>query len=159
MRASGRLRARGARHRAAMLAIIGGCVVATILLGVCLRRTVFKPQPAAFGTMRDDFKFSIDQTDFQGDGSKRLPEVDDEFDIDQELQQQLERTRGSTVARRLEEGAVRKGTDGNILIGDLTSDAQINQEAFEAEMRAELAEFDELAAEELPMEPAAKPSS
>lgn len=138
------------------MAAIAGCLLAMALLGVCLRRTVFKPQPAAFGTMRDDFKFSIDQTDFQGDGSKRLPEVDDEFDIDVELQQQLERTRGPVVAKRADAGSARKGRDGLNLIGDLTSDAQVNQEAFEAEMRAELAEFDELAAEEAAFEPVIK---
>jgi len=36
-------------------------------------------------------------------------------------------------------------------VGDLTQDAQVNQEAFEAEMRAELAEFDELAGEDAPL--------
>lgn len=139
-----------------MLAIVAGCVVAALLLGVCLRRTVFKPQPAAFGTVANpNFKFSIDSTDFQGDGSKRLPDVDDEFDIDAELQQQLERTRGPVTSRRLEEGAARRGPEGSALIGDLTSDAQINQEAFEAEMRAELAEFDELAAEDPSADPGA----
>jgi hypothetical protein len=140
-------------------AIIGACVAAVIVLGLCLRRMFFKPQPAAFGTMREDFKFSIDHTDFQGDGSKRLPEVDDEFDIDTELQQQLERTRADAfVSRRMEEGG--SGREGVSLLGELTSDAQVNQEAFEAEMRAELAEFDQLAAEESVSESAEpKPTS
>ncbi|KAJ1633621.1 hypothetical protein T492DRAFT_979688 [Pavlovales sp. CCMP2436] len=132
--------------------LIGGAALGALVVVLCIRRLFCKPQPKAFGTMSNDFKFSIEQNDFQGDGSKRLPDVDDEFDIDTELQQQLERTRGAAGAphRRMEEGHSRKadGRHGE-LIGDLTSDAHINQEAFEAEMRAELAEFDELVREDI----------
>lgn len=138
---------------------IAACVLATVLVALCLRKIFYKPMPAAFGqTARKGFEFSIDSTDFRSDGSKRLPDVDpeDEAEIDRELQAQLERTRGTAAAaahRMLDEDQATPKTgmgESKHLIGDLTSDAQLNQEAFEAEMRAELAEFDELAAEELP---------
>mmetsp|Transcript_42 Transcript_42/g.125 ORF Transcript_42/g.125 Transcript_42/m.125 type:complete len:149 (-) Transcript_42:465-911(-) len=133
--------------------LIAGCVAATILVGLVARRLFFRNSSSVFGVHRDDFKFSIDSTDFQGDGSKRLPDVDPEIDIDRELNEQLERTRGSAAAAHqmmmddaefVKSGSV-PGASAVNLIGDLTSDAQLNQEAFEAEMRAELAEFDELA--------------
>jgi hypothetical protein len=126
--------------------LVAGGAFAAAVVGLCLRRALCPPQPASLGTMRDDFKFSIDQEDFHGDGSRRLAEPDDEFDIDLELQQQLERTRGSVIAsRRLEKGSA---GEGQSLLGDLSSDAQVNQEAFEEEMKKELAQFDDLAGEE-----------
>ena len=127
-------------------ALVAGGVAAAAVVGLCLRRALCPPQPASLGKMRDDFKFSIDHEDFHGDGSRRLAEPDDEFDIDLELQQQLERTRGSAIAsRRMEKGSA---GEGQSLLGDLSSDAQVNQEKFEEEMKAELAQFDDLANEE-----------
>lgn len=131
-----------------------GCISGMLAIGLCIRRIFCRPQPAAFGTVRDDFKFSIDPADFRSDGSRRLPDIEaaDELEIDRELQHQMERARlggsGPSVEKEGMMGAIPR--DSNALIGDLTSEGQLSQEAFEAEMRAELAEFDKMADDALP---------